>query len=79
MATWFSFPSRSRPHRNHPGLWADSLRRLRAEEPAGRDDCSVDWFGAATSARVRQFEADQMQAVSEYVLAGIMLTAVPAG
>ena len=73
-----------------PISFPDLIEIIRACGPIRADDCTPKNLRAVMiaqlsgseprlAARVRQFDADQMQAVCEYVLAGIMLTAVPAG
>jgi hypothetical protein len=73
-----------------PISFVDLIEMVRACGPIRADDCTAKQLRALMltqlntseprlAARVRQFDADQMQAMCEYVLQGLVLAAVPAG
>jgi hypothetical protein len=73
-----------------PISFVDLIEIIRACGPIRAEDCSpkqlrvlmlnqLNTSEPRLAARVRQFDADQMQAVCEYLLQGLLLSAVPAG
>ena len=73
-----------------PISFPDLVEIMRACGPIRAEDCTPKQLRAQMvnqltsseprlAARVRQFDADQMQTVCEYVMQGLALAAVPAG